>query len=63
MSRPMSDDEWLRRADPQAWEHQQLMARLDRLEAAVERLTGLLEGQTKPLAVGDHQRQERVSTI
>ena len=61
--RSLTDDEWMQKTDPEAWEHQQLMARLDRLEAAVERLTGLLEGQTKPPAVGDRQRQVRVNTL
>ncbi len=62
--RSLTDDEWMQKTDPEAWEHQQLMDRLDRLEATVERLTGLIEdGQTKPPTVGDRQRQVRVNTL
>ena len=63
MSRPMSDSEWLRKTDPEAWEHQQLIARLDRLEATVERLAQAMEGKEIPLAVTGHQRRRRVNTL
>ena len=64
LRRTLTDDEWLQKTDPETWEHQQLITRIDRLEATVERLAQAMEmGKEKPLVVTGHQRRGRVNTL
>ena len=47
--RSVTDDEWMAMFDPEEWEHQKLLRRIDQLEAEVQRLSAILEdGQRKP---------------